>query len=150
MSRLAETGILMRKNEGFIFELWTALTTKPSQVFRGKVSLGKSHAPSSCQSSFCVFWPSTTSVPQAPLLESLKEADRDMEEKKKQDLEIMQWMVGAHLVRYESELNTCRASPSPALTRWHQTSDPFGHWQEIPEAQRDGKDWITLLQSTTN
>ena len=38
--------------------------------------------------------------------ENLEEADRAMEEKKKQDLEIMQRMVDAQLDKYEGELNT--------------------------------------------
>ncbi|KAL8848618.1 MAG: hypothetical protein Q9221_006392 [Calogaya cf. arnoldii] len=45
------------------------------------------------------------------LRESLKEADRAMEEKKKQDLEIMQRMVDAQLDKYEADLNTKFLSP---------------------------------------
>lgn len=41
------------------------------------------------------------------LRETLKEGDRAIEEKKKQDLEIMQRMVDAQLDKYEADLNTC-------------------------------------------
>ncbi|KAI4090497.1 MAG: hypothetical protein LQ339_008356 [Xanthoria mediterranea] len=45
------------------------------------------------------------------LRETLKEGDRAIEEKKKQDLEIMQRMVDAQLDKYEADLNTKFLSP---------------------------------------